>query len=526
MTTNYGGDWVASATQHSRRIAPAVEPRSLETSQTPAPTRTVSGRGSQSLRRILVLLDATAVFAAWMIAMLLPEGLKRPGWSHLPNVLIAVTLATIAALATIASQRLYLARVCSVRAVETVRLGRTAALTALLLEAGERRLHIDITLFGDVLGAVLSFAFLTTFRDGYRAWLKAHRRAGRHSRPLVIVGANEEGFDLYHLIGNHPELGFRVCGVVGNPADVADRGYDVPWLGDANHVVDAVRLAGANGVLVAASALSSAQLNRVVRDLLVAGVHVHLSSGIRGIDVRRMRAQPMAHEPLFYLEPISLARWQMVTKRGLDLVLSGIGLLLAAPVLAACALAIKLSDKGPVFFRQQRVGQDGKPFTILKLRTMVVDAEERLSDLMEKNQREGVLFKLSDDPRVTKIGRILRSTSLDELPQLINVARGDMSLVGPRPALPIEVAQFDEELLARQRVRPGITGLWQVEARDSASFQAYQRLDLFYVENWSVSLDLAILLSTVQTVASRGIRALRRRTAPAADSASVSWLLD
>jgi exopolysaccharide biosynthesis polyprenyl glycosylphosphotransferase len=313
---------------------------------------------------------------------------------------------------------------------------------------------------------------------------------------------------------------------VGSPSDVADRGYDVPWLGDINHVVDAVRLAGANGVLVAASSLPSAQLNRVVRDLLVAGVHVHLSSGIRGIDVRRMRAQPMAHEPLFYLEPVSLARWQMVTKRALDLVLSGIGLLLAAPVLGACALAIKLSDKGPVFFKQQRVGQDGKPFTILKLRTMVVDAEARLADLMEKNQREGVLFKLSDDPRVTKIGRILRATSLDELPQLINVARGDMSLVGPRPALPIEVAQFDEELLARQRVRPGITGLWQVEARDSASFQAYQRLDLFYVENWSVSLDLAILLSTVQTVASRGIRALRRRTAPAADSASVSWLLD
>ncbi|HKN49954.1 MAG TPA: sugar transferase, partial [Actinomycetota bacterium] len=352
------------------------------------------------------------------------------------------------------------------------------------------------------------------------------RRAGRHSRPIVIIGANEEGYDLYRLVGNHPELGFRVCSVVGSPADVADRGYDVPWLGDINHVVDAVRLAGANGVLVAASALPSAQLNRVVRDLLVAGVHVHLSSGIRGIDVRRMRAQPMAHEPLFYLEPVSLARWQTVTKRALDLALSGIGLLLAAPVLAACALAIKLSDKGPVFFRQQRVGQDGKPFTILKLRTMVVDAEARLADLVEKNQREGVLFKLADDPRVTKIGRILRATSLDELPQLINVARGDMSLVGPRPALPIEVAQFDEELLARQRVRPGITGLWQVEARDSASFQAYQRLDLFYVENWSVSLDLAILLSTVQTVASRGIRALRRRTAPAADSASVSWLLD
>jgi exopolysaccharide biosynthesis polyprenyl glycosylphosphotransferase len=524
MTTNYGGDWVASATQHSRRIAPAVEQRPLETS--PAPAREPSGRGSQSLRRLLVLLDATAVIVAWSLALLVPDGFDRPGVSSLPNIILAVAFATAASLATIASQRLYLARVCSVRAVETVRLGRTALLTAILLQAGERRLGIHLSLNEVIVGAGVSFALLTASRDGYRAWLKAHRRAGRHSRPIVIVGANEEGFDLYHLVGNHPELGFRVCGIVGSPSEVADRGYDVPWLGDINHVVEAVRVAGANGVLVAASSLPSVQLNRVVRDLLVAGVHVHLSSGIRGIDVRRMRAQPMAHEPLFYLEPVSLARWQMVTKRALDLVLSGIGLILAAPVLGACALAIKLSDKGPVFFQQQRVGQDGKPFTILKLRTMVTDAEERLAGLVEKNQREGVLFKLADDPRVTRIGRILRATSLDELPQLINVARGDMSLVGPRPALPIEVAQFDEELLARQRVRPGITGLWQVEARDSASFQAYQRLDLFYVENWSVSLDLAILLSTVQTVASRGIRALRRRTAPAADSASVSWLLD
>src|SRR5207237_5267307 len=184
------------------------------------------------------------------------------------------------------------------------------------------------------------------------------------------------------------------------------------------------------------------------------------------------------------------------------------------------------SARGPVSVVQPLFGQEGTPSTILKRRTMATDAEDRLADLVEKNQREGVLFKLADDPRVTKIGRVLRATSLDELPQLINVARGDMSLVGPRPALPIEVAQFDEELLARQRVRPGITGLWQVEARDSSSFQAYQRLDLFYVENWSVSLDLAILLSTVQTVGARVIRAFRKRTAPAADSASVSWLLD
>jgi exopolysaccharide biosynthesis polyprenyl glycosylphosphotransferase len=466
------------------------------------------------------------VAVAWTAALLVPDGLDRPGMSHLPNLVVAILLATAASVALIASQRLYLARVCSVRAVETVRLGRTAVLTALLLQAGERRLGIHVSWMEVVTGSILSFALLGACRDAYRAWLKAHRRAGRHSRQMVVVGANEEGYDLCQLVGQHPELGFRVCGIIGNPSEVTERGYDVPWLGDINHVVEAVLASGANGVLVAASALPSTQLNRMVRDLLFAGIHVHLSSGIRGIDHRRVRSAPFAHEPLFYLEPVSLSRWQVATKRVLDLILSGIGILLAAPVLFACALAIKLGDRGPVFFRQERVGRDGKTFTIYKLRTMVIDAEARLADLVSQNQRDGVLFKLSADPRVTAVGRFLRATSLDELPQLLNVFRGDMSLVGPRPALPVEVAKFDEELLARQQVRPGITGLWQVEARDNPSFQTYQRLDLFYVENWSVGLDFAILLSTAQAVAARGARAVQRRSTPAAESASVSWLLD
>src|SRR3954471_18069763 len=152
MTTNYGGDWVASATQHSRRIAPAVEAPSIDTPPTPA--RGTNGRGSQSLRRILVLLDATAVFAAWAIALTFPDGLDRPGWSHFPNLMVAVALATGASLAMIASQRLYLARVCSVRAVETVRLGRTAVMAALLLQAGERRLGIHVSLNESVGGAL------------------------------------------------------------------------------------------------------------------------------------------------------------------------------------------------------------------------------------------------------------------------------------------------------------------------------------------------------------------------------------
>ena len=181
------------------------------------------------------------------------------------------------------------------------------------------------------------------------------------------------------------------------------------------------------------------------------------------------------------------------------------GLLVArAPVLLAAMLAVKLQDGAAPLFRQVRVGKDGVPFTLFKLRTMVPNAEQQLVDVTSANQRAGgPLFKATQRPAADRVGRILEKTSLDELPQLVNVLRGDMSLVGPRPALPHEVAAFDDELLGRHRVQPGITGLWQVEARDKPDFEIYRRLDLFYVENWSIGLDLAIMLSTVCSVLGR-----------------------
>jgi exopolysaccharide biosynthesis polyprenyl glycosylphosphotransferase len=317
----------------------------------------------------------------------------------------------------------------------------------------------------------------------------------------VVIGTGDEGSELSRLIDLHPELGLRVAGVVGSRHRLAGWTDDVVWLGEVDDAAEVVEEAGANGVIVAVSDLEVAELNRVTRVLLAEGIHVQLSSGLRGVDQRRLRSMPLAHEPLFYLEPSSLSRWQLRTKRVLDLAIGGLTLVLMAPVLLVCALAVKLGDGGPVLFRQTRVGRDGRTFELLKLRTMVPDAEERLVDLTFANEREdGPLFKLTRDPRRTKVGRVLERTSLDELPQVINVLRGDMSLVGPRPALPHEVAQFDEELRGRQRVSPGITGLWQVEGRDNPAFDVYRRLDLFYVENWSVGFDLSILMATLQSV--------------------------
>jgi lipopolysaccharide/colanic/teichoic acid biosynthesis glycosyltransferase len=243
---------------------------------------------------------------------------------------------------------------------------------------------------------------------------------------------------------------------------------------------------------------------------------VHLGTGLSGIAARRMHTVSLAYEPFLYVECPSLSRLQWFSKRAFDIVVSGVALLLLSPVLAAVALAVKLSDGGPVFFGQERVGRHGKCFRVFKFRSMQVDAERRVQELRDQNERNGPLFKIDHDPRVTRVGNFLRLSSLDELPQLWNVLRGEMSLVGPRPALPSEVALFPPELRARELVTPGISGLCQVEARDNPSFEAYRRLDLFYVENFSLTLDFVIMLATFGQCRSRLWQAVSRRRRVAA----------
>ena len=193
------------------------------------------------------------------------------------------------------------------------------------------------------------------------------------------------------------------------------------------------------------------------------------------------------------------SRW---TKRAFDIVGSGLLLLVAAPIIAATALAIKLEDRGPVFFKQVRVGRRGEQFECLKIRSMVVDAEARKAELEAMNEGAGVLFKMARDPRITRVGAFIRRFSIDEIPQFWNVFRGDMSLVGPRPALPKEVALYDRDAVRRLDVRPGLTGLWQVSGRSDLPWDETVRLDSYYVDNWSFMQDLAIMLRTARAVVS------------------------
>ena len=281
------------------------------------------------------------------------------------------------------------------------------------------------------------------------------------------------------------------------------------------------------GVLVVANALSVAEIRDVIDLSTAHGLHVQVCPGFRGLATRRVRHVPVSGEAFLYVEPGGRPTWQLAAKRAIDVIGAGVGVLIAAPILLLAWIAIRIEDNGPALYRQTRIGLHRQPFVVYKMRSMTLDAESSVEDLSVINERtDGPLFKAAVDPRVTRVGAVLRALSVDELPQLFNVLTGKMSLVGPRPALPEEVAQFDPELLRRHDIKPGVTGLWQLEARDSPSFHAYRRLDLLYVDNWSIGLDLMILVATVPMVIMHALRFRRSvptlRTLDLSDAARVT----
>jgi exopolysaccharide biosynthesis polyprenyl glycosylphosphotransferase len=454
-----------------------------------------------ALLGILVVSDALAIALAWLSVSLLMHRWHMEGLGIQTGRLALVTAVGVFILALEGLGRLLAAPVWS---VEMVRLGRVAVGTALvayvvgLVSRGQRREAL--------IGLVACYVLVALSRRLFAGTLRAMRQRGKFLDPVLVVGNDAEAASVAKRLQEHPEFGYRVCGLMAERQPAMVPAPDVPLLGPPSATRKVARLVGATGTVISAGGLSPAERNRLVRELMAAGLYVQLSTGLSGIAHTRLRPVPLGYQPFLGVEHIALGRTQLLAKRTLDLVIAPLVLLLAAPVLALAAVLIKAHDRGPVFFRQQRVGRDGRPFMLFKLRTMSVDAEERRAALLADNDRKGPLFKVTDDPRVTRIGKILRATSIDELPQLVNVILGQMTLVGPRPALPDEVAQFDEELLERHRMTPGITGMWQVEARDDPSFESYRMFDMYYVENWSLSLDLAIIFGTATSVIMRAVR--------------------
>jgi exopolysaccharide biosynthesis polyprenyl glycosylphosphotransferase len=275
----------------------------------------------------------------------------------------------------------------------------------------------------------------------------------------------------------------------------------LPILGGLDEVVDVVKQFEVDTVAVLpCPELDGPALRRLGWELENTEAELLLAPAVTEIAGPRVRIRPVAGLPLMHMERPELTGVRRLGKEITDRAAAAFGVLLLAPALAGIALAVRLTSRGPVFFRQERIGRDGKPFTMLKFRTMVAGADRMVETLAAANEGNGVLFKQKNDARVTPVGRVLRRYSLDELPQLFNVLRGEMSLVGPRPPLQSEVEQYGYDMRRRFLVKPGLTGLWQVSGRSDLSWDDSVRIDVRYVENWSLTFDFMIMWKTVGAV--------------------------
>jgi exopolysaccharide biosynthesis polyprenyl glycosylphosphotransferase len=319
---------------------------------------------------------------------------------------------------------------------------------------------------------------------------------GREVRNVLIVGEGR----VAHALRNHLEalthMGFRFMGFVS----LDGKGSSNPQVvGDVRNCVALARSLFVDEIYFSTPADKQTVIG-VVEEARAVGIDVRVVPDLYDGLAWNAPVEFIGQFPTIPLHRRDFPRGAFFMKRVIDLVLASLVLLVLSPFMLAIALLVKLDSKGPIFYRAARIGRKGRTFTCFKFRTMVADADARLKELEHKNERDGILFKITDDPRITKVGRRLRKYSLDELPQIFNVLTGDMSLVGPRPPLASEVEKYDLAHLRRLDVLPGMTGLWQVEARQDPSFDSYISLDTAYVENWTLMLDLRILARTIGVV--------------------------
>jgi exopolysaccharide biosynthesis polyprenyl glycosylphosphotransferase len=468
------------------------------TSASRSTRRRVSGAGVAAVDLVLLLIAFTVAHFArfpWEIS----HGVVDAGRLEL----LVAPAVVVVWMALLSAFRTRDPRIAGVGGDEYRRLVTASLVTGALVAVTAYAASIDIARGYVAIAFPVGLLLLVLGRKVVRTRLAARRAAGDRLMDVLLVGDLEDVRYVGRRIACSPGAGYRVRAVV---TDCAPSGYDVPLgaatapvVGRVADVLDLARTSGVAAVVVAgAIAGGHERLRRLGWQLEELGVELVVSSPIADVAAGRVHERPVDGLPLMHVEtPVYTRRFG---KRMLDVVGAAAGLLLLAPVFAVVALVIRLDDGGPVFFRQTRVGRGATEFSILKFRTMCTDAEARMAALHRENEGAGPLFKMKDDPRVTRVGAFLRRTSLDELPQLWNVLVGTMSLVGPRPALPREVALYEDFADRRLLVTPGITGLWQVSGRSDLDWADGVRLDLHYVENWSFVHDLVILARTIPSV--------------------------
>lgn len=347
-----------------------------------------------------------------------------------------------------------------------------------------------------LLFVLLDFIFLLTWRLIARLLFRlsdAHPPAQR----VLIVGAGEEGQQVARMIERYDWMGLQLVGFLDDPTEASSH---LPVLGAIDDIKEVIRAHQVRDVIMALPQGKYHQVNRLVVTLHDLPVNVRMVPDYFTLSLYRGQAENFGGLPLINLRDPALNDVQRLIKRLLDLSVATLSLLLCWPLLALIALAIKLDSRGPIVFRQQRVGENGQLFTMYKFRSMIVGAEKLQQQVNEVNGDGQIIHKKADDPRITRVGALLRRASLDELPQLFNVLLGEMSLVGPRMIAPQEMAQYNQWGLNLLTVRPGLTGLWQVSGRSDVSYEDRVRLDMYYVRNWTIWLDLQILFQTLPAV--------------------------
>jgi exopolysaccharide biosynthesis polyprenyl glycosylphosphotransferase len=325
-------------------------------------------------------------------------------------------------------------------------------------------------------------------------------RLGNGIRRVLVVGATPVGKMVMQNVAARRASGFKVVGYLGENDNTPQRFGRFPCLGTVAVLDRVLEKQDVDEVIVALPSASHARVADIVARCESRNVGVKFVPDLFDLRLSRVQIDGVARIPLIDVRDVQPSMLAALAKRTLDILVASLALVAALPLMVATALAIKLESPGPILFRQQRLGKNGRPFTILKFRSMRLDAEQELAALLASNEASGPIFKMRNDPRITRTGRFIRKFSIDELPQLWNVLRGDMSLVGPRPPLASEVAQYSDWHRRRLEATPGITCLWGVSGRSQLDFDEMVMLDIYYIDNWSLGLDLHIILRTILTV--------------------------
>jgi exopolysaccharide biosynthesis polyprenyl glycosylphosphotransferase len=469
-----------------------------------------------SHRRRTILTDAGAGAVGVVAGVLSRESLVQNAWTEdartaqdamasIPWVIYLLLVGVW--VASLAAQGAYATRFAGAGNEEYRAVFRAAGFLVAMLACTSFFFHVPFSRAVVAVAVPVMLVLSTGGRWALRRTIARQRASGAWLQATLLVGDVGAVRDMAdHIVNDPSESGMWVVGAcvsdLGDPGVAELRANGIPVLGSQHDTLDVVERCGVEAVAVASNPEMNGQaLRRLGWSLEQQDVDLLISPGIVEVAGPRLTMRPAAGVPMLHVERPVSSGLRYGIKLLADRLIALLLIILASPVLIGIAVMVRRDSSGPALFTQNRVGEGGRTFRMIKFRTMVVDAEARLAEIApEQDDGNGILFKMRTDPRVTRVGAVLRRFSLDELPQLFNVLRGEMSLVGPRPPLPSEVDTYESDAVRRLRVRPGMTGLWQVSGRSDLSWGDSVRLDLWYVDNWSLALDAQILFRTANAV--------------------------